>query len=234
MRQLNLFCEGQTEQRFCTLVLQPYLFPQGEGVIHTLAVGEKDHYHLYGLGTKKKYQGAKGVRQFILNTIKSRQGKNVYFSTLFDLYALPQDFPGKSVSKRNAADPTPYVVALEAALRQDVGFYRFIPNLLLHEYETILFTDPDAFQVSFENCAKEIQSLKDIAASFPSIEHINDGQETAPSKRIIKEFGQDRYRGMKAIAGPDIAAAIGILKIRAACPHFDAWLKQLESIQWEE
>lgn len=233
MKQLNIFCEGQTEQGFCTQVLQPHLFPQGDGLIHTLAVGEKDHHHLYGLGTKKKYQGGKGVRQFLINTINGRQGKNVYFTTLFDLYALPHDFPGKTNNPRNAANPMPYVVALETAFGQDIDCYRFIPSLLLHEFETLLFADPDKFRVSFENCDEEIQLLKSIAASAPTIEHINDGKETAPSKQIIGVFGEDRYRGMKASAGPDIAAAIGLPKIRAACPHFDCWLKQLEGIQWE-
>ncbi len=228
-----MFCEGQTEQGFCTQVLQPHLFPYGDGLIHTLAVGEKDHHHLYGLGTNKKYQGAKGVRQFIINSINDRQGRNVYFSTFFDLYALPRDFPGKAANTRNSANPTSFVVALEAAFRKDINHHRFIPNLLLHEYETILFADPDKFRVSFENCDREIQELKNIAASVPSIEHINDGKETAPSKRIISVFGDDRYRGMKATAGPDIAAAIGLPRIRGACPHFDGWLEQLETIPWE-
>lgn len=233
MKQLNIFCEGQTEQLFCRQVLQPHLFPQGAGVIHTLAVGEKNHHHLYGLGAKRKYQGAKGVRQFILNTINRRRGGNVYFTTFFDLYALPNDFPGKTACKRNAANPTPYVVALETAFRQDINNHRFIANLVLHEYETILFADPDKFRVSFQNCDEEIEALKSIAASVPSIEHINDGKESAPSKRIIDVFGEDRYRGMKTAAGPDIASAIGLPTIRAACPHFDGWLRQLETIPWE-
>jgi hypothetical protein len=231
MKQLNVFCEGQTEQGFCTQVLQPHLFPQGDGMIHTLAVGEKDHHHLYGLGAKKKYLGGKGVRKFICNTIKGRQGKNVYFTTLFDLYALPLDFPGKDANVRNSANPTPYVVALEEAFRLDIDYYRFIPNLLLHEYETMLFADPDAFQWSFENCMAEIVQLKGIAASVPSIEHINDSKQFAPSKRIIDLIPE--YDGRKASAGPDIAAFSGLAKIREKCPHVDSWLKQLESIPWE-
>ena len=124
-------------------------------------------------------------------------------------------------------------MALEKAFGLDINYYRFIPNLLLHEYETMLFTDPDAFRISFENCDEEIVALKAIAASKASVEHIDDGKETAPSKRIIDVCGEDRYRGMKASAGPDIAAAIGLAKIRAACPHVDSWLKQLEAIPWE-
>ena len=168
----------------------------------------------------------KGVRKFICNTIKHRQGKNVYFTTLFDLYALPSDFPGKAANVKNAANPTPYVLELENAFRLDINYYKFIPNLLLHEYETMLFADPDAFRKSFENCEDAIQELKAIAASEPHIEHINDGKGTAPSKRIIRTIPE--YDGRKASAGPDIAAFIGLAKIREKCPHVDGWVRQLE------
>lgn len=231
MKQLNIFCEGQTEQGFCTQMLQPHLFPQGDGLIHTLAVGEKDHHPLYSLGTKKRYMGDKGVRKFICNTIKGRQGKNVYFTTLFDLYALPKDFPGKDANVRNPANPTPYVLALEEAFRLDIDYHQFIPNLLLHEYETMLFADPDAFQRSFENRMAEIQQLKQIAASVPSIEYLNDSKNSAPSKRIIDLIPE--YDGRKSSAGPDIAEYIGLPNIRAKCPHVHSWLLQLEGIPWE-
>jgi hypothetical protein len=231
-KHLVVFCEGQTEQGFCRQVLQPHLFPRGDGTVHTLPVGEKDHHHLYGLGRRTKYNGSRGVRKFICNTIKQRQGKNVYFTTLFDLYALPDDFPGKATNHRNPAAPTPYVVALESAFGQDIGFHRFIPYLQLHEYETMLFAGPDAFRNSFENCEEAIQQLKEIAASVSCLEIINDGTTTAPSKRIIDLLPE--YDGRKSSAGPDIAASIGVTTIRAKCPHVDAWLAQLEQIAWEE
>jgi hypothetical protein len=145
MKQLNVFCEGQTEGGFCRQVLQPHLFPQGDGIIHSLAVGEKDHRHLYG---GIKYQR---IRKFILNTIKNRQASDVLFTTMFDLYALPKDFPGVADDVLNAANPTPYVLALEAAFANDIDHHRFVPHLQLYEYETILFADPEAFAFTFEN-----------------------------------------------------------------------------------
>lgn len=229
MKQLNIFCEGQTEQGFCAQVLQPHLFTQGDGIIHTLAVGEKDHHHLYGIGRRTKYVK---LRKFILNTLKQRAGKNVYFTTLFDLYALPNDFPGKEANVRSPANPAPYVVALEQAFGHDIGYYRFIPHLQLHEYETMLFAGPEAFGISFENCDAAIQQLKALAASVPSIEHINDGMDTAPSKRIIEVI--PGYDGRKSSAGPDIAEYIGVANIRAKCPHFHDWLTQVENLSWEE
>jgi hypothetical protein len=229
MKQLNVFCEGQTEQGFCVQVLQPHLFPKHDGIIHTLAVGEKDHHHLYGLGKRTKYER---VRKFICNTIKQREKKNVYFTTFFDLYGLPTGFPGKATNVRNPANPTPYVVALENAFFQDIDYYRFIPYLQLHEYETMLFAGPEAFRRTFENCDAEIEQLKQIAASWPSIEHINDGETTAPSRIIIDLIPE--YDGRKSSAGPDIAAFIGLTTIRAKCPHVDSWLVKLENLEWEE
>jgi hypothetical protein len=172
------------------------------------------------------------VRKFILNTIKQRQGKNVYFTTLFDLYASPGNFPGKAENVRNAADPTPYVLALEQAFEHDINHHRFIAHLQLHEYETMLFAEPEAFAIAFESCEEEIKLLKAIAASEPSIEHIDDGKLTAPSKRIINILPE--YDGRKSIVGPDIAEFIGVAKIRAACPHFERWLARLEGIPWEQ
>jgi hypothetical protein len=204
VKQLNIFCEGQTEQGFCLQVLQPHLFPDGAGIIHTLAVGEKDHHHLYGLGRRMKYER---IRKFIRNTIKQREGEDVFFTTLFDLYALPADFPGKDGNVRNPANPTPYVEALELAFGQNIGHHGFIPYLQLHEYETMLFADPDAFAYSFENCGAAIQQLQAIADSLGSIELINDGNDTAPSKRIISFIPE--YDGRKSTAGPDTAEYIG-------------------------
>jgi len=228
VKLLNVFCEGQTEQAFCNQVLQPHLFPMGDGLVLTLAVGVKDHHHIYGIGTRGPYTK---VRKFICNTIKGRARKNVYFTTLFDLYALPDDFPGKNANVRNHANPTPYVVALEAAFGADINCRQFIPYLQLHEYETILFSDPDAFAVSFENCDADIQALKAIAASVPTIEHINDNSQTAPSKRIIAVINE--YDGRKSTAGPDIAEYIGVPTIRSKCPHFHDWLVRLENLKWE-
>lgn len=182
-KQLIVFCEGQTEQGFCNQVLRPHLFPQGTGILHTLAVGSKHHRHVYGLATKYEK-----VRRFILNTIKQRAAPGVLFTTMFDLYGLPKDFPGKQDHQRNSENPIPYVEALEQAFADDISYHGFVPYLQLHEYEALLFTDPTAFEISFEHCEAEIEQLQAIAATAETVEHIDDGRETAPSKRIIAEL----------------------------------------------
>lgn len=223
-----MFCEGPTEQAFCAQLLQPHLFPAGDGVVHTLAVGRKNDHHVYGLGSRARYDR---LRKFMFNTIRQRDGRNVYFTTLLDLYGLPLDFPGLADTVRNPADPTPYVLALEAAFGRDIDHHRFVPYLQLHEYETMLFADPAAFAIAFENCDPVIAQLNAVAAGFPSVEHIDDGRESAPSKRIIAVVPE--YKGRKTTAGPDIAEFIGLPRIREACPHVHGWLTRLESLLWD-
>ena len=147
---------------------------------------------------------------------------------MIDLYGLPKDFPGKVDHVRNPADPTPYVQALEDAFGSDVDDERFIPYLQLHEYETLLFANPDALIPSFENCQKAVDAMKAIVAGVPSIEHIDDGESTAPSKRIIGLL--PTYSGRKAFAGPQVAERIGMTVLREKCPHFDSWISKLEQI----
>jgi hypothetical protein len=196
-------------------------------MIHTLGVGERRGQRTFGIGSRKRYDA---IRRFILNTIKQRQGQDVYFTTLFDLYALSDDFPGREGTTLNPGVPESYVRALETAFAKDIDHFRFIPYLQLYEYETLLFADPEAFRIAFENCDDGVGQLKAIAASYPSVEQINDGPETAPSKRIIALIPQ--YDGRKSSAGPDIAASIGIARIRERCPHFHHWLETLENLAW--
>ena len=170
------------------------------------------------------------MRRDISNQLKGRRQRDILFTTQIDLYGLPKDFPGKKTHRRNPDDPIPYVTALEMAFEDDIGDPRFIAHLQLHEYETLLFADPEVFQLAFDNCDRAIEELKKIAASFPTIEHIDDGPTTAPSKRIIDLI--PAYEGRKPTVGPRIAADIGLPAIRAKCPHFDAWLTRLESILW--
>jgi hypothetical protein len=225
MKTLYVFCEGHTERGFVTSVLAPHLYRFGFVHIPPVLVAHSRHHGTVARGGVRSYVP---LKRDIEATLKSRRQPDVYFTTMFDLYRLPQDFPSKGALVRNPSDPTPYVVTLEGAFASDISDPRFLPYLQLHEYETLLYADPDAFQIAFADCAKAIAGLKAIAASVTSIELVNDGAETAPSKRIIHllpEYGQ-----RKADAGPEIAECIGLPTLRQKCPHFDAWITQLEKL----
>jgi hypothetical protein len=171
------------------------------------------------------------MRRQILGELKGRNERDVFFTTLIDLYGLPKNFPGKKAHRRNPDDPISYVTALEKAFGENIADRRFIPYLQLHEFETILFAEPESFRIAFGDCGEAIEGLNKIVKGFPTIEHIDDGSTTAPSKRIISLL--PTYEALKSSAGPDIAEFTGLVMIRSKCPHLDAWLSRLETL-WKE
>jgi hypothetical protein len=101
---------------------------------------------------------------------------------------------------------------------------RFLPFVMLHEFEALLFADPSALvQVTLAPGAE--LALRKIRDTFSSPEDIDDGPETAPSKRIEKLI--PTYR--KAVHGPQAARRVGLSGLRACCPHFGDWLSSLEA-----
>lgn len=165
------------------------------------------------------------LRKTICNSIKAlSKSPDCWFTTLIDYYGLPDDFPGKHLNILNKQNPYPSIEALEYEFDKDISCNRFIPHVQLYEFESILFSDPDAFSVHFDNPEK-IQSLKNVVIEFGSVERINDGPNSAPSKRISHLF--ERYK--KVADGVAIAASIGLSKIREKCPHFDRWINKLET-----
>jgi hypothetical protein len=228
VKELYVFCEGVTEQEFCKQVLEAHLFPQYDGLILPILIAHSKHH---GKVTRGGVPGRyESMRRDILDELKKHRGRDMFFTTMIDLYGLPKNLPGKKTHRRNPNDPIPYVTSLEEAFDDSIADRRFIPYLQLHEFETILFADPESFRVAFNDCDRAIEELKKLAASFPTVEHINDSQITAPSKRIISLIPD--YANQKPSAGPDIAEYTGLPTIRAKCPHFDAWLTRLESLPW--
>jgi Domain of unknown function (DUF4276) len=228
VKELYVFCEGTTEQGFCNQILAPHIFPNHDGIVHTLKTVNNKHHDAEYRGGLLKYASFK---RGIENELKRHRARNVYFTTLIDLYGLPGDFPGKADHVRDANNPAPYVEALEAAFGREIGNRRFIPHLQLHEFETMLFANLDAFRQVFEKRNRELAALKKVVDAYPSIEHINDGASTAPSKRIIALFPE--YEVLKSSAGPTLARLIGLAAIRAKCPHFNKWVLNLESLDWD-
>ncbi|MFL6290747.1 MAG: DUF4276 family protein [Thermoanaerobaculia bacterium] len=120
------------------------------------------------------------------------------------------------------------VQALEGAFANDISDDRFVPYIQLHEYEAYLFSDPTWFGYFYDRHDKQIAALKAIADSYATPELIDDGQDSAPSKRIIAEIPD--YEDAKSAVGPQVAELIGLNVIRDRCPHFAAWLARLEKL----
>lgn len=216
MTRVYLLVEGQTEEVFVRELLQP-------------------HYARIGLyltpiivSTSPGYKG--GVVSYAKIkpqiTRLCKQDAAAYVTTLFDLYALPSDFPGKSLAGFPInGSGNQKAMFLESQLVQDINLTNFIPNLMVHEFEALLFVQPEKFGEWTEDPAV-VARLSSATKAHASPEDINDGPITAPSKRVLAAM--PAYQ--KTFHGPLIACEIGLDAMRNVCPHFHAWLNALEAL----
>ena len=163
----------------------------------------------------------------IQRRLRQERAADVFFTSMVDLYALPGDFPGRETAEDLRHVPRERVQSLEEVWSDAAGDPRFLPYLQLHEFEACLFTDIGELRGICEaNRAEE--PLRRIADQYESPELIDDGAQTAPSKRIEQHI--PAYPDLKVTVGPEAAARIGLAAIRAACPHFGKWLTRLEQL----
>jgi hypothetical protein len=167
------------------------------------------------------------MKKDLHNLLRQHRGDDVRFTTMLDLYKLYRDFPGTEEADKLRHVPYQRVRTLEAAFAADVGDRRLFPHIQLHEFETILFCEPEAFAFYYENRHKEIAALKEIAGGVTP-ELINDGEQSAPSKRIARFFPD--YPDAKPDAPAVISEAISLNVVRQQCAHFNKWLKGMESL----
>ena len=220
--RLNFIVEGQTEEAFVKRILNPHLANLGVyvKVRCVLTSWRRNIKHRGGIGSYEK------ARNDINTWIKEDRNSDVRFTTMFDVYGLPTNFPGYRDAKQRS-DPYGRVKVLEDALGEDISDRRFIPHFQLHEFEALLLSDPQKLDSQFDS-STGIRQLVDMVASFDSPELINDGDNTAPSKRIIGEIPE--YEKMKPSAAPIVAEKIGLPTLRLQCKHFDEWLCRLEML----
>ena len=225
MKRLHITAEGQTEESFVNDTLKPHLASYGVYADVRRVLTGKKHGKLYR-GGMINYAKAKND---IVRWLKEERGNgDVAFSTMFDLYALPEDFPGFAEAKR-LNNPYQKVAAIEEAFARDIDDYRFIPYIQLHEFEALLFVNPQLFEIEYFDTPEAIDELQKIAEKFANPELIDQGPETAPSKRIIKVLPD--YENNKPAVGSMIAHEIGIDELRKACAHFNEWLAKLEQLR---
>lgn len=225
----TVICEGQSEDAFVKRILSPYILSATDNrvllqprIVVTLMDRRKGKKYTGGLVSFSKAWGD------ISKTI--REGLPV--ATMFDFFQLPGSFPGYSDINafHNDREKAEY---LEKCLYQKVmhdfpsypkGY--FIPYLQLHEFETLFFCDltrlKDGYLSQGEQKAIDhlIKSVKGIAP-----EDINNGPDTAPSKRLLNTVAY--HKGENA---SDILEKIGIEKMISMCPHFCAFVNALKGL----
>lgn len=213
MTRLAVSVEGQTEEEFVKQVLADHL--RARSVESTPVL----------LGRARGRSGGGNVSADRLVA----EMAHLYYS--FDAVTSLVDFYGFGDKGDRTAEEVETHVADRIAERVGGGWdeRRVVLYVQRHEFEGLLFSDVDAFatQIDFpENCVPELRAVRE---RFGTPEDINDHSETAPSKRIARII--PRYN--KVLHGPVVAGEIGLERIRAECPGFDAWMTRLESLGTE-
>ncbi|GAB6907684.1 DUF4276 family protein [Desulfosarcina cetonica] len=228
MARLLIHVEGETEEAFVNEVLSAHLYGQGFTMVSARIVGNARQRSRRG-----GIRAWAAVRRDIITHLREDTG--CIATTMVDYYALPQSgaraWPG-----REMAGKLPFAEkaeTIENCLKEDIHTAmgesfnpdRFIPFVMMHEFEGMLFSDCRRFAAGIgrPDLASALQNIRD---QFASPEEINDSPETAPSKRVLQLI--PGYE--KPLLGTLAALEIGLAAIRGECPHFRDWLNRLESL----
>ena len=224
---IHVLCEGQTEQGFVEKVLRPYLQDNGiKGVNGILITTNKKKNARGGL---LSYNHALTDLRILQRTKIDGDFERHIFTTMFDFYALPDDFPGFEKIK-TIRDPYLKVSNLEKDFADEINDNRFIPYIQLHEFEALLFCGIEYIAELYPGCEKRCEQLTQALQNVGNPELINNSPHTAPSKRIIKAIEGDNkthYKYNKPKTGRFVTEKIGIDELRSKCKHFDEWIEML-------
>ena len=214
-----MLVEGQSEETFVKTTLAPYLALHGVYVERPIVLWTKRVAS--GGGFRGGVSHWNQIRRDLLPL--TRDG-DAWVTTLIDFYGLPDDFPGRAEAL--ALDgPRAQVERLHVEFGGAIGQPRFIPFLALHEFEAWIFCAAQAVADHFGD-QKLIPRVQEVVQKAGEPEFINQGKETHPKARLRELVGE--YK--EASDGPTLMGKIGIPAIKAACPHFAAWMDRLESL----
>ena len=227
MTRLLVHVEGQTEETFVREILRPHLYLKGFSNVNARLIGNARQRDRRG-GIRSWVS----VRIDILNHFS--EDTTCLETTMVDYYGLPQTgsraWPGREAAGQlpHAQKATTVEEALLVDICREMGNAfnpkRFIPFVMMHEFEALLFSDCETFSraIGRPELSANLQSIRN---QFPSPEEIDDSSITAPSKRV-----EELVKGYeKPLLGALAIREIGLDTIRHECPHFSEWLARLEA-----
>ena len=217
--EVVVLVEGPTEQRFVKDLLAPYL-AQCNVFLTAIILdkpGEKG-------GDVKFARAQNDIGKHL------KQRGETWVTLLVDYYGIRNDWPGYVESKRQTQDTRKAEVMNKTTAAEVQRLFpernqnrRFIPYVSMYEIEALYFSDPASLAAIM---GVNQQYIDKILEECGEPEKINDHSTTAPSKRL--ESLSERFK--KTTTGIAIASAIGVPKMRTACPLFDAWISKLENL----
>jgi len=220
MTRLLMLVEGQTEETFVKQTLTPHLKQYGVHIESPILIWTKRRTS--GGGFRG---GVSTWRQIHENLRPLTSDGNAWISTILDFYQLPSDFPGLPEIMKKGSSHEKAIKLQERFALELKNHPRFIPFLTLHEFEAWIFSSPDVVAAHFGN-SDLTEKLRSIVQQAGSPELINHGEHTHPEAQLKRLVGT--YK--KTSDGPNLLSKIGIAAVREACPHFDAWLRRLETL----
>ena len=223
MRRVYAVVEGSTEEGFVKAVLRPHLLSLKVAIEPIIVTTKRDRL----TGQKLGKGGGRWLhwRDDLKRIIGDQTAPEVRFTTMFDLYGLPSDFPGRE-KHAAVADTNVRADLLEQELREAIDDVRLIPYLQRHEFEALVVAGLQKLD-GLLDAADDVAALKGLQAELAGLqpEDVNDGPETHPSKRLLRIGGYQ-----KTLHGPLVTEEVGIAVLRAACPRFSAWVAKLEAL----
>jgi hypothetical protein len=227
MARLLIHVEGETEETFVNDLLADHLYNYGYEIVSARIIGNARLRENRG-----GIRAWNTVKKDILNHLK--EDTDCLATTMVDYYGLPRTgdraWPGRAeAGALPFADKSPCVEnALLADVAADLGgefeARRFLPFVVMHEFEGLLFSNCQAFAEAIAQ-PQLAQQFQKIRQQFATPEEINDSPVTAPSKRVVELVAG--YE--KPLLGTLAAIKMGLDTIRSECPHFREWLEQLEA-----
>ena len=229
MTRLLVHVEGLTEETFVNEALAPHLY--GHGITRVSA-------RLMGNARQRSHRGGikpwTATRKDIVTHL--REDPQCIATLMVDFYGMPKDgsraWPGRSEAAATAFQYKAKTIQdrLQEDLRRAMGpgfdDRRFIPYIMMHEFEAMLFSDCGQFgnALGRPELAPRFQEIRD---QFATPEEIDDSPNAAPSRRIVRLIPgyQKPLMGNLAVLG------VGLDAIRSECPNFRCWLERLESIR---
>jgi hypothetical protein len=228
MARLLVHVEGETEETFVNELLAPHLYANGWEAVSARIVGNSRLRERRG-----GIRAWAAVREDIVRHFK--EDPACFATTMVDYYALPQTgsraWPGRAdaanLPQEQKAEYVEQQLLADVRRSLETSFqsHRFIPFVVIHEFEALLFSDCKAFAEGIGRPDVH-EALQAIRNAFESPEEINDSPITAPSKRVLGAVAG--YQ--KPLHGNLAALEVGLERIRRECRHFGTWLARLESI----
>lgn len=215
MRAIYILCEGQTEEEFVISCLRPYLNDFGIFDVRPILMSTSKT----SKGGDVKFGRLKHNAERILAS-----EHDIIVTTFIDFFRIKSDFPGYSDAYL-IRDKFTRVAILEEKMRQNINNERFIPYIQLHEFEGLFFASPAGFEYLSIIPHKNMERLYEAVREHDNPELLNDGEDTAPSKRL-----QLLIPGYKKILyGSMIAQEVSVATMLERCTRFHHWINLLIS-----